>query len=92
MFIIAELPSMVFSCEMTSSQIVQRLLFARSRYAITNLRDGIKPQKEDLKRIKRVAAEINLAKNRNGTTGSIPLNFIKELMRFETRAFVNEPN
>lgn len=53
-----KLPSMVFSCEMTSSQIVQRLLFARARYAITNLRDGIKPQKDDLKRIKRVAAEI----------------------------------
>jgi len=53
-----KLPSMVFSCEMTSAQIVQRLLFARARYAITNLRDGIKPQKDDLKRIKRVAAEI----------------------------------
>jgi len=222
-----KLPSMVFSCEMTSAQIVQRLLFARSRYAITNLRDGIKPSKSDLQSIKRVAAEIaesklfiddtagisiselrakarrkkkeediqviaidylqlmrstskqaqssrereiaeisaglkglakelsipiivlaqlnrgpenrggtprmsdlresgsieqdadmvgllfrsayyaddqeerdekdgeaelNMAKNRNGPTGSIPLTFIKELMRFETRAFEKEPN
>ena len=54
----AKLPSMVFSCEMTSAQIVQRLLFARARYAITNLRNGIKPQKDDLKRIQRAAAEI----------------------------------
>lgn len=30
-------------------------------------------------------AELILAKNRNGATGSIPLTFIEELMRFETR-------
>lgn len=53
-----KLPSMVFSCEMTSSQIVQRLLFARAKYAITNLRNGIKPNKKDLQAIKRAAAEI----------------------------------
>ncbi len=37
-------------------------------------------------------AEINMAKQRNGTTGSIPLTFIKELMSFETRAFEKDPN
>ena len=36
-------------------------------------------------------AEMNMAKNRNGPTGSIPLTFIKEIMRFETRAFDQEP-
>ncbi len=51
-------PSMVFSCEMTSAQIVQRLLFARAEYAISNLRNGIKPNKTDFKNIQRAAAEI----------------------------------
>jgi len=37
-------------------------------------------------------AELVLAKNRNGPTGSIPLTFIPHLMRFETRAFTPEPN
>ena len=31
-------------------------------------------------------AELVLAKNRNGETGHVPLTFIPELMRFETRA------
>lgn len=55
-------PSMVFSCEMTSAQIVQRLLFARARYKITNLRNGHKPSKEELIRIQNVAKEISESK------------------------------
>ncbi|MCP5536355.1 MAG: replicative DNA helicase [Akkermansiaceae bacterium] len=31
-------------------------------------------------------AEILIAKNRNGPTGGVPLTFLKEIMRFETRA------
>lgn len=54
----AKLPSMFFSCEMTSQQIVQRLLFARARYAITNLRNGFTPTKADLLKIKNAAQEI----------------------------------
>ncbi|WP_018968731.1 replicative DNA helicase [Rubritalea marina] len=58
----AKMPSMFFSCEMTSEQIVQRLLFARARYAITNLRNGFKPTKSDLLRIKNAAEEIATSK------------------------------
>ena len=36
-------------------------------------------------------AELVLAKNRNGPTGSVPLTFIPDLMRFETRSFQPEP-
>ncbi|MFC4994547.1 replicative DNA helicase [Rubritalea tangerina] len=54
----AKLPSMFFSCEMTSQQIVQRLLFARARYKITNLRNGMAPTKSELVRIKNAAQEI----------------------------------
>ena len=56
------IPSMVFSCEMTAFQIVQRLVFARSRFAMTQLGKGFKPRKEDLLRIKRAAEEIASSK------------------------------
>jgi replicative DNA helicase len=36
-------------------------------------------------------AELVIAKNRNGPTGSIPLTFIPNLMRFEARSFAPEP-
>ena len=35
-------------------------------------------------------AQLVIAKNRNGPTGDVPLTFIKEIMRFETRAWDNE--
>ena len=75
------LPSMVFSLEMTSSQLVQRLLFARARYAMTNLRDGIKPQKDDLNRIKRVAAEISESKLFIDDTASISISELRAKAR-----------
>jgi len=55
-------PSMVFSCEMTAFQIVQRLLFARARFPMAQLGKGFKPKKEDLMRIKRAAEEIASSK------------------------------
>lgn len=55
-------PTMVFSCEMTAFQIVQRLLFARARFPMAQLGKGFKPKKEDLMRIKRAAEEIASSK------------------------------
>ena len=198
-------PAMVFSCEMSTVQIVQRLVFSRARFQFQKLTKGYQPNKGDLERIKQASAEISssklfiddidylqlmkstskqatnsrereiaeisgglkalakelnvpvivlaqlnrgpegrtgsslgvprmsdlresgsieqdadmvgllyrkvyyaenqedreeddgeaelvLAKNRNGPTGSIPLTFIPDLMRFETRSFAREPN
>ena len=56
-----DLPTMVFSCEMTSKQIVQRLLFARARFEIVKLKTG-KPSKDDLRRIKAAAEEVAASK------------------------------
>ena len=56
-----DLPTMVFSCEMTSKQIVQRLLFARARFEIVKLKTG-KPSKDDLRKIKAAAEEVAAAK------------------------------
>ena len=36
-------------------------------------------------------AELIVAKNRNGATGSVPLTFIAELSRFETGTHAPEP-
>jgi replicative DNA helicase len=56
------IPSMVFSCEMTAFQIVQRLVFSRARFAMAQLGKGFKPRREDLLRIKRAAEEIAASK------------------------------
>lgn len=57
-----KIPSMVFSCEMTAFQIVQRLVFSRARFASHKLVKGFVPSREDLLRIKRAAEEIGLSK------------------------------
>jgi replicative DNA helicase len=56
------IPSMVFSCEMTAFQIVQRLVFSRARFAMAQMGRGFKPRKEDLLRIKRAAEEVASSK------------------------------
>ena len=53
-------------------------LLYRSAYYADNKEDR---DEEDGK------AELVIAKNRNGPTGDVPLTFIKEIMRFETRAW-----
>ncbi len=54
-------PSLVFSCEMTAFQILQRLVYSRARFAMSALEKGFKPRKDELLRIKRSAEEIALA-------------------------------
>ena len=58
-------------------------LLYRSAYYADNKEDR---DEEDGK------AELVIAKNRNGPTGDVPLTFIKEIMRFETRAWEREEN
>ncbi len=55
------IPSLVFSCEMTAFQIVQRLVFSRARFAASQLGKGFKPTREELLRIKNAAEEIATA-------------------------------
>lgn len=74
-------PSMVFSCEMTSEQIVQRLLFARAKYAISNLRNGFTPTKSDLKRIQDAAKEIAESKLFIDDTAGISINELRAKAR-----------
>jgi replicative DNA helicase len=52
------LPSLVFSCEMSAQQIVQRLLFARAKFPLSNLKPGFELTKGELMRIQAAAKEI----------------------------------
>lgn len=56
-----QLPSLVFSCEMSAQQLVHRLLFSRSQFDFKSVREGFKPGKAELTRIKRVTDEISHA-------------------------------
>ena len=74
-------PAMVFSCEMTSEQIVQRLLFSRAGYSITNLSKGFRPTKADLQRIQKSAQEIAAAKLFIDDTAGISINELRAKAR-----------
>lgn len=50
--------TMVFSCEMSSQQIIQRLLFSRARFALSNLKPGFQLTRGELQRIKDAATEL----------------------------------
>lgn len=56
-----QVPTLVFSCEMTAFQLMQRLLFARARFDGSKISKGFKPAKESLIKIKRAAMEIRPA-------------------------------
>ena len=51
-------PCMVFSCEMSSAQLVQRLLFARAKFAASQLSRGYTPKKQELERVRNASVQI----------------------------------
>lgn len=57
-----ELPTLVFSCEMTQRELVQRLMFSMAKFDSTVLSYGEKPTKGDLIRIQREALRVASAK------------------------------
>ena len=81
-------PSLVFSCEMTAFQIVQRLVFSRARFAMGQLGKGFKPNKEALIKLKRAAQEIASAKIWVDDTAGIPI----ETLRAKARRRKREDN
>jgi len=78
-------PSMVFSCEMSSFQIVQRLLFSRARFAMSQLNRGYTPNKGDLQRIQRAVAEVSAAKLFIDDTPGITINELRAKARRKKR-------
>lgn len=78
-------PSLVFSCEMSAFQLVQRLVFARARFALSMLSRGYKPNKGDLMRIQRVAVETAGAKLFIDDTPGISINELRAKARRRKR-------
>ncbi|MES2995397.1 MAG: replicative DNA helicase [Verrucomicrobiota bacterium] len=78
-------PAMVFSCEMSSFQIVQRLLYSRARFSMSKITRGYKPDKGDLQRIKRAAQEISATKLFVDDTAGISINELRAKARRKKR-------
>jgi replicative DNA helicase len=78
-------PTMVFSCEMTAKQIVQRLLFSRARFNIGTISKGYTPTKKDLLSIQRAATDIGKSKLFIDDTASISINDLRAKARRKKR-------
>lgn len=78
-------PGMVFSCEMAAFQIVNRLVFSRAKFAMSQLSRGYKPSKGDLMRIQRAAVEISGAKLFIDDTPGISINELRAKARRKKR-------
>lgn len=74
-------PSLVFSCEMSSQQIVQRLLFSRARFALSQMKPGFKITKEELKRIQKASQELAEAPLFIDDTPSLPIGDLRAKAR-----------
>ncbi len=78
-------PTMVFSCEMSAFQIVQRLVFSRAKFALSQLSRGYTPTKHDLQRIKRASVEIGTSKLFIDDTAGISINELRAKARRKKR-------
>ena len=78
-------PTMVFSCAMSAFQIVQRLVFSRSKFAMSQLSRGYTPTKGDLQRIQRAALETSGAKLFLDDTPGISINELRAKARRKKR-------
>ncbi len=78
-------PSMVFSCEMSAFQLVQRLVFSKSKFAVSQLSRGYTPNKGDLQRVQRAALETAAAKLFIDDTAGISINELRAKARRKKR-------
>jgi len=76
-----KVPTLVFSCEMTAQQIVQRLLFSRAKFALSNMKPGFKIQREELERIQKASAELKEAPLFIDDTPSLPIGDLRAKAR-----------
>ena len=78
-------PTMVFSCEMTAFQIVQRLVFSRARLSIGKMGRGFKPTKEQIGNLKRSITAIGDSKLWIDDTAGIPIDTLRAKARRRKR-------
>ncbi len=78
-------PGMVFSCEMSAFQLVQRLIFARAKFATSQLSRGYKPNKGDFQRIQRACVDTASSKIFIDDTAGISINELRAKARRKKR-------
>lgn len=78
-------PCMVFSCEMSSVQLVQRLLFARAKFAVSKLSRGYTPVKQEIMRIQTSCKQIIDSKLFIDDTAGISINELRAKARRKKR-------
>jgi len=78
-------PCMVFSCEMSSAQLVQRLLFARAKFATSQLSRGYSPKKQELERVRTSSMQIMESKLFIDDTAGISINELRAKARRKKR-------
>jgi replicative DNA helicase len=78
-------PCMVFSCEMSSAQLVQRLLFARAKFAASKLTRGYTPIKQELERVRNASVQIVNSKLFIDDTAGISINELRAKARRKKR-------
>lgn len=78
-------PCMVFSCEMSSAQLVQRLLFARAKFAVSQLSRGYTPKKQELERVRNASIQIVDSKLFIDDTAGISINELRAKARRKKR-------
>lgn len=78
-------PSMVFSCEMSALQLVQRVVFSRAKFAMSQLSRGYTPNKGDLQRIQRSCLETASSKLFIDDTPGISINELRAKARRKKR-------
>jgi hypothetical protein len=72
---------MVFSCEMSAFQLVQRLLSPAPKFAMSQLSRGYTPNKGEIQRVQRAAVEIAQSKLFIDDTAGISINELPHLPR-----------
>lgn len=80
-----DVPTLVFSCEMSAQQIVQRLLFSRARYGMANLKPGLQPTKDELSRIMGASRDLSKAPLFIDDTPAIPIGDVRAKARRKKR-------
>lgn len=78
-------PCMVFSCEMSSAQLVQRLLFARAKFAASQLSRGYSPKKQELERVRNASIQIMASKLFIDDSAGISINELRAKARRKKR-------
>ena len=76
-----QVPTLVFSCEMPSKSIVQRLLFTRAQIPMNRLRPGLTLTKQEIMNFKKAVDDIEVAPLYIDDTPSLPISDLRAKSR-----------